>query len=855
MEPVWKETMTTLSHGTSGSRTLLFRLDIGLSENQREILNVYADVNPKDAAFEFARRHDLPEEIEQKLATMIEERLRLHYADKGHTTDEKQQQQSHKQVEQQENAAENSTRNVKPPEIPGQTSHAPDSTNSNRSAVHMHEANSTSSQKLGADDDMFDEKRLIQSMGSLHEASTGHPLEESDDDSVERSLLHKLSQRSNVLNESVTDNMSVSNGSSKIEAEGQHQLSGSNVQTSNKETTEGAVPAEPEASVHTPAQTGGMEGKHESGYQDVQDEAPRHVTPKTILDLRDIGMTNQQMTTVLKKHVNESYLMCSLEKNSVTLFPPSINLKDPSTDVLCDTILSKNLQVLNLSRNSLRGVSLKSFPCLTTVYLNHNHIADLSGLQYCERLSHLFVASNKLEDVFGLESLSNLKVLDISCNQIDSLDGINSLGMNSNLHTLRMHGNPICNKLRPARYRALVLQKLPQLKTLDGFARQDEEMDYNSEGTNQVSGNVNNTEHIHGKEKPHEEFSNQNRVHHFTDIPRSRAQTSAELPERKLAQTIASCTPHKLIYNDGAQARNISRPKERDLAETVIKSASHNRSTSVPSRSPMEASSRKSNSYVAQFVESRRMNTPPTGHSFSMSGSLRSHRTRSLSATLQAQKDRERVRGMSPRQARIDQVKQEMDPALLSRITEAQLQENHQKQQQQKDRATPRRTRSRAPRFRTHQRSISRSRFYSDPQCNDENLPPFRKPFDDLDTPANMMKVWRSSLRSQAKRPTSARNHRRRDATPRGKRYSNSDLFQDFRSNLFTDTKKTGAYMPDSRKYSEPSQGQPVQDIIKALIAGKKAALERLQKRRNSTKSDRQRTDRNYLSNSSSGVT
>ncbi|CAI9088102.1 OLC1v1022342C1 [Oldenlandia corymbosa var. corymbosa] len=86
----------------------------------------------------------------------------------------------------------------------------------------------------------------------------------------------------------------------------------------------------------------------------------------------------------------------------------------------------QKLSLLNLSRNSIPGGSLKFGPSLLQLDMSKNKISDLTLLSYslsnCQSLSLLNFSDNaiagKLTNISSLSSCRNLSVLDISCNHL-----------------------------------------------------------------------------------------------------------------------------------------------------------------------------------------------------------------------------------------------------------------------------------------------------------------------------------------------------------------------------------------------------------------------------------------------------
>eukprot|EP01138_Halocafeteria_seosinensis_P002052 gb/GECG01002101.1/.p1 GENE.gb/GECG01002101.1/~~gb/GECG01002101.1/.p1 ORF type:complete len:819 (+),score=98.42 gb/GECG01002101.1/:1-2457(+) len=811
---------------------LLFRLDIGISENQREILDVYSGIDPHDAAHRFAVAHGLSEDIESKLATMIHERLRLHYAEKGRSDFSPASSASQK----------SSSRGPK-----ANLERSNDSGNSraDQRATSARSAN-TPDHVEESDDRQEDTEQLLN--GSATTMESFHRHDSSEDDSS-RSTARRLSLSSNVVGEAVPETSFQS-----------HNLETPSMGTAHPEIVE----EEKIEKKQVPFAAGSDSAR--TVQEPIAGEEEDTESMKAILDLSGKNLTDCRLLPLLKEFLEECYSMVSLERNKLSLFPPGIDSQGSESDICLRTPLANKLQMLNMSRNSLRGISLEAFPSLKTLYLNHNSLSDLSGLHVCSNLSHLFLAHNDLEEVFGLEELVNLKVLDISYNHIESVDGINCLAVNKNLQTLRMHGNPICTRITPAKYRALVLNKLPQVRTLDGFKREDGREDSTKEEAN-TDGNEEDSnagvailqsqvrdsadKAAEGKTEPFPKAG-------FGQLPSEQQSSTPQESARQLAETIFFCTPSNKTSTNGSAlsgivpAEHASKYAAKELAESIVNSGKYSRSKSATGRAttrPVSLATEETNSYTAKFNKARRR-TPSFPESQSLAGShSSSRRYRSLSASRQAEQDRLRTRGWSPRQERVQRVREEIDPDLLEKMSRTQRTDAEKSGKSTFTRTTRSTTRSRAPRFRTEQRSLSRSRFYpADRQSKDE-LPAFRKPFDDLSTSAMTNEKWKSMLRRD--RVGRRRIPKHVDSENRA-HPDRAHMFSDFQPELFR--RNPPSMQQNTENTRDRSSSQPVQDIIKALIAGKKAALDKLQSRRPSASSDNATAYRNYLSKSLSGV-
>ncbi|KNC49738.1 leucine-rich repeats and guanylate kinase domain containing [Thecamonas trahens ATCC 50062] len=97
---------------------------------------------------------------------------------------------------------------------------------------------------------------------------------------------------------------------------------------------------------------------------------------------------------------------------------------------LLDFAPPAGLRVVNYASNALERLPptlAADHPCLTTLILDHNGIADLSPLAGLQSLVSLSVRHNKVDDVSVLTDLPALKELALSGNHLQSLVGLAAL--------------------------------------------------------------------------------------------------------------------------------------------------------------------------------------------------------------------------------------------------------------------------------------------------------------------------------------------------------------------------------------------------------------------------------------------
>jgi protein phosphatase 1 regulatory subunit 7 len=131
--------------------------------------------------------------------------------------------------------------------------------------------------------------------------------------------------------------------------------------------------------------------------------------------------------------------------------------------------LAMSLTILDLKSNRIRnfGDGLKALTNLEELYISHNALESLSGLENNLKLRTLDISNNKIDSLAGLGPHAELEELWASYNQIGDFREVErELADKKNLTTVYFEGNPL--QLRqPALYRNKVKLALPQLKQID----------------------------------------------------------------------------------------------------------------------------------------------------------------------------------------------------------------------------------------------------------------------------------------------------------------------------------------------------------------------------------------------------
>jgi dynein light chain 1 len=135
-----------------------------------------------------------------------------------------------------------------------------------------------------------------------------------------------------------------------------------------------------------------------------------------------------------------------------------------------------NCRKLSLSTNSIEKImNLGQLRNLEILSLGRNAIKKITGLdEVGATLRELWISYNLIERLDGLQSCLRLQVLFISNNRVRSWDEVGRLvrptqSQLPELKNLLMLGNPIYEGMSKDEVKPLVVQRVPQLETLDGL--------------------------------------------------------------------------------------------------------------------------------------------------------------------------------------------------------------------------------------------------------------------------------------------------------------------------------------------------------------------------------------------------
>ena len=104
---------------------------------------------------------------------------------------------------------------------------------------------------------------------------------------------------------------------------------------------------------------------------------------------------------------------------------------------------------------------------LEELYISHNALEDLSGLETNTALRVLDFSNNRVSSLSGLSHLKNIEDVWASNNQLESFEEVErELKDKEHLQTVYFEGNPLQTKT-PAVYRNKVRLALPQIMQID----------------------------------------------------------------------------------------------------------------------------------------------------------------------------------------------------------------------------------------------------------------------------------------------------------------------------------------------------------------------------------------------------
>ena len=129
-----------------------------------------------------------------------------------------------------------------------------------------------------------------------------------------------------------------------------------------------------------------------------------------------------------------------------------------------------SLRILDLRSNRLTEIgpnTLSSLMALEELYLSHNGLTEISGLEYNTRLRTLDISSNRITNLTNVRHLEQLEEFWANNNLLESFQEIEQeLGGLEGLHTVYFEHNPL-QKTAGATYRNKIRLCLKAIKQID----------------------------------------------------------------------------------------------------------------------------------------------------------------------------------------------------------------------------------------------------------------------------------------------------------------------------------------------------------------------------------------------------
>lgn len=127
-----------------------------------------------------------------------------------------------------------------------------------------------------------------------------------------------------------------------------------------------------------------------------------------------------------------------------------------------------NLKILSIQSNRLPTITgLASLASLEELYISHNALTAISGLDHNRNLRVLDVSNNRIPHLAGLQHLSRLEELWASSNELESFREVEGeLAGLEELSTVYLEGNPLQTK-NVVTYRNKIRLALPRVRQID----------------------------------------------------------------------------------------------------------------------------------------------------------------------------------------------------------------------------------------------------------------------------------------------------------------------------------------------------------------------------------------------------
>lgn len=127
-----------------------------------------------------------------------------------------------------------------------------------------------------------------------------------------------------------------------------------------------------------------------------------------------------------------------------------------------------NLKILSIQSNRFTAITgLESLVNLEELYISHNALEQISGLDNNRKLRVLDISNNRILHLANLEHLQDLEELWASSNLLSSFDEVEEqLAQKKALNTVYLEHNPLQTN-SPVLYRNKVRLALPQINQID----------------------------------------------------------------------------------------------------------------------------------------------------------------------------------------------------------------------------------------------------------------------------------------------------------------------------------------------------------------------------------------------------
>ncbi|XP_023290803.1 leucine-rich repeat-containing protein 9-like [Orussus abietinus] len=211
------------------------------------------------------------------------------------------------------------------------------------------------------------------------------------------------------------------------------------------------------------------------------------LTSETLPNLESLDLSKNSISYLWGLHTLQNLRTLCLSYNKVERF----NRATSRTTELKSGFFPK-LLTLYLDHNGIRTLvemNLEKMAALTHIYLQHNNLGDINGIQTCaametlvldsnkisaiteedfppsNKIKYLFMENNRTKYLCFAKRLLKLEKLFVANNKISDKGQLKHLMPLSVLTEMTIVGNPLCKKMN---HYKLILEILPLLRTIDG---------------------------------------------------------------------------------------------------------------------------------------------------------------------------------------------------------------------------------------------------------------------------------------------------------------------------------------------------------------------------------------------------